>query len=70
MEASFTIVVLALLVAATVFWLWALVDVMRRGPTGYRAGTQLVWAVVIALTHSLGALAYVVFGRPGSPGHP
>ncbi len=69
MEASFTILVLVLLAATTVFWLWALVDVLRRGPSGYRTGTQLVWALVIALTHSIGALAYVVFGRPRSPGH-
>ncbi|HVE46741.1 MAG TPA: PLD nuclease N-terminal domain-containing protein [Acidimicrobiales bacterium] len=67
MEASFTILVLALLAATTVFWVWALVDVLRR-PTGYRTGTQPIWAVVVALTHSMGALVYVVFGRPRSPG--
>ena len=64
MEASFTIVFLLGLVAATAFWLWALVDVIRHPGDSYRRGTQVVWAVVIALTHSLGAGAYVLFGRP------
>ena len=64
MEASFTIVFLLGLIAATVFCLWALVDVVRRPGDSYRRGSQALWAVVIALTHSLGASAYVLFGRP------
>ncbi|HEX2272506.1 MAG TPA: PLD nuclease N-terminal domain-containing protein [Acidimicrobiales bacterium] len=64
MEASFTVAVLLLLAAATVFWVWALVDVLRRPGAAYRSGSQLLWALVIALTHSVGAVAYVLFGRP------
>ncbi len=64
MEASVTIAAVLVLVAATVFWVWALVDVLRRPGGAYRSGSQLLWAVVIALTHSVGALAYVLFGRP------
>ncbi|HEX2041208.1 MAG TPA: PLD nuclease N-terminal domain-containing protein [Acidimicrobiales bacterium] len=64
MEASVTIAALVLVAAATVFWVWALVDVLRRPDAAYRSGSQLLWAVVIALTHSVGALAYVLFGRP------
>ena len=64
MEASFTIFVLLVALATTVFWLWALVDVLRRPNGIYRSGSQLLWALVIALTHSIGAAAYVLFGRP------
>ncbi len=64
MEASFTIVVFILLVAGTVFWVWALVDVVSGASGPYRRGSQLLWVAVIALTHSIGAAAYVLFGRP------
>ena len=66
MEASFTIFALLVLAGATVFWLWALVDVLRRPDGTYRTGGQLLWALVIALTHTIGAVAYVLFGRPRS----
>ncbi|MDQ3979032.1 MAG: PLDc N-terminal domain-containing protein [Actinomycetota bacterium] len=64
MEASFTIVFLLFIAAATAFWVWALVDVIRRPSGTLRAGSQAVWAVVIALTHAIGALVYVLVGRP------
>ncbi len=53
MEASFTIVFLLFIAAATAFWVWALVDVIRRPSGTLRAGSQAVWAVVIALTHAI-----------------
>lgn len=68
MEASFTILFLLFIVATTAFWIWALVDVMRRCDEGLQRGSQLLWALVIALTHSLGAAAYVLFGRPRGAG--
>ncbi len=68
MEASFTIAILLLILAATAFWLWALVDVLRRQSGDYRTGSQLLWALVIAFTHSIGAAAYVLFGRPRPAG--
>ena len=64
MEASVTILAILLVAAATVLWVWALVDVLRRPDGTYRAGGQLSWVVVIALTHSIGAVAYLLFGRP------
>jgi hypothetical protein len=63
MEASFTILFLLFIVAATVFWIWALVDVIRRPSRTLQRGSQLLWALVIALTHTVGAAAYVLFGR-------
>jgi hypothetical protein len=64
MEASLTIVFLLLIVAATAFWVWALVDVIGRPSGTLQRGSQLLWALVIALTHTVGAAAYVLFGRP------
>jgi hypothetical protein len=68
MEASFTILVLLFILATTVFWIWALVDVIRRPSETLQRGSQLLWALVIAITHSLGAAAYVLFGRPRAGG--
>ena len=64
MEASFTIVFLLLIVATTALWIWALVDVLRRPAGSYRRGSQLLWVLVIALTHSIGAIVYLLLGRP------
>ncbi len=68
MEASFTILFLLFFLATTVFWVWALVDVIRRPSESLQRGSQLLWALVIAITHSLGAAAYVLFGRPREAG--
>ena len=64
MEASFTIAFLLAIAAGTVFWLWALADVIRRPSPSLRRGSQMLWALVIALTHTVGAAAYVFLGRP------
>lgn len=64
MEASLTILFVLLVIAATVFWVWALVDVIGRPSGTLRRGSQLLWALVIALTHTVGAAAYVLWGRP------
>lgn len=68
MEASFTILSLLLILATTVFWIWGLVDVIRRPTGSLQRGSQLLWALIIALTHTIGAAAYVLFGRPGRIG--
>ncbi len=68
MEASFTILLLLFILATTVFWIWALVDVIRRPGETLQRGTQLFWALLIAVTHTVGAAAYVVFGRPRGAG--
>lgn len=68
MEASFTIIFLLSIAAATAFWVWALADVIRRPSATLRRGSQLLWALVIALTHSIGAAVYVFLGRPRPAG--
>ncbi len=68
MEASFTILFLLFILATTVFWIWALVDVIRRPGETLQRGSQLFWALVIAVTHTVGAVAYLLFGRPRGAG--
>jgi hypothetical protein len=47
---------------ATLFWLWMLVDCLTKEPR--ESTTRVGWAVSIALTHALGAFAYLVLRRP------
>jgi len=42
--------------AATAFWIWALVTCALEEPRGK---SKAVWVVLIALTHWVGALAYL-----------
>jgi uncharacterized RDD family membrane protein YckC len=63
------IFLIALGVAGTVFWIWALVDVIRN-PT-LDDSTRIVWVLVILCTHLLGAILYFLIGRSAptrSPG--
>jgi hypothetical protein len=48
--------------AASVFWIWALVDCAMKEPgTG---SNKVVWILVILFTHFVGALLYVLIRRP------
>ena len=54
-------------IAATVFWLWALIDCLTHEPT---ADDKILWFLVIFFLHILGALIYFFVrkrgrGRPG-----
>lgn len=48
--------------AATIFWLWMLVDCLAKEPSA--GHEKLLWAIVILLTHGLGALLYYFIRRP------
>jgi hypothetical protein len=46
-------------------WIFALVDCIRvQDDSMYRSGTKLIWIIVIALTQVIGAIIYLVVGRP------
>jgi Phospholipase_D-nuclease N-terminal/Protein of unknown function (DUF2516) len=65
----FAVLVLVFLVvglAGTVFWLWALVDVLRRPDQQYTAAGQnkVLWLLVVLLGHFIGALIYLLLARP------
>jgi hypothetical protein len=47
-----------------VFWLWALFDSLTSDASRIRNLPKLVWVVVVLLLFEVGALAWVVFGRP------
>ena len=59
------ILVLAILLAGIAFWIWSLVDAVRvPDDSSYRAGSKVLWVVVIALTGFIGSIAYLLAGRP------
>jgi len=47
-----------------IFWLWALFDSATAEPARVRLLPKLLWFGVILLLFEVGALAWVVFGRP------
>jgi hypothetical protein len=61
-------------IAAFVFWVWTIVDVVRvPDDSMFKAGNKLVWVLVVVITGVLGAIIYLVVGRPvpgGRPGLP
>ena len=61
----FMVFILAIGVGGFVFWIWALVDAVRvPHDRYYQSGTKLVWVLVIALLQVIGAIVYLVAGRP------
>jgi hypothetical protein len=56
---------LTLGIAAFAFWIWAIVDVVKVADDSmFRAGNKLIWVLVIVFTHVIGAIIYLVVGRP------
>lgn len=57
--------VMVLGLAGLAVWIWALVDCIRVPDDRYfRSGNKLVWVLVIALLQVIGAIVYLVAGRP------
>ena len=52
---------LVILLSATAFWLWALVDCIHRESPEQEG--KLGWIVLICIFHWIGALCYVLFRR-------
>lgn len=51
--------------AATAFWIWAIVDVVKvPDDSMFRAGSKLIWILVVVFTHVIGAIIYFLVGRP------
>ena len=55
--------VVAIVVAAFVFWIWMLVDAIRNNQLSGWA--RVGWAVLIWFTHWIGALVYLFVARKG-----
>ena len=50
-----------LVVVASIFWVWALIDCLQN--SRLQGIEKLVWVVVILFTHLLGAIIYFAVGR-------
>jgi Phospholipase_D-nuclease N-terminal len=59
------VLILLAVLALVALWIWALVDAIRvPDDVHYRAGTKLIWVLVIVLTGFIGAAVYLAVGRP------
>jgi hypothetical protein len=48
-----------------VLMIWALIDAVRMpNDRSFKTGTQLVWVLVILLAQGVGAIVYLLVGRP------
>lgn len=57
--------VLLIAIGAFVLWVWTLVDVIRvPSDDRFRAGSQLIWVLVIVFTQVIGSIIYLAIGRP------
>jgi hypothetical protein len=65
MEVVGGVVFLLVLLGFLVLWVWSLVDAVRvPDDSAFRAGSKVVWVVVIAVTGLIGSVVYLVMGRP------
>jgi hypothetical protein len=57
-----------IMIAGIVLWIWALADVVRApGDYAFKAGSKLLWAIVVGLGGPMGALIYMLVGRLERP---
>ena len=49
-------------IAATIFWLWMLIDALTNEPT---TNDKILWFLVIFFLHFIGALVYFFVRRSG-----
>ena len=48
-------------------WIYALVDAIRvPDDSMYRAGNKIIWVLVIVFAHFIGAILYLLIGKPSS----
>lgn len=63
--AVFIILITIVGLAATAFWIWAIVDVVKvPDDSMFKTGNKLVWVLVVVLAQVIGAIIYVAVGRP------
>jgi len=61
----FGVLLVSFFVSTIELVIWTLVDVVRMsGDASFKTGTQLVWVIVILLGGLIGAIVYLVVGRP------
>lgn len=65
LNTSAIIVILLLLVfglVAFIFWIWALVDIIKN-PKFKDSSSRILWFVFVLFFHAFGALIYFIFGK-------
>ena len=62
MELIFILIWLSIFAGLMVLWIWTLIDCIKNEPT--EGNERIVWVVVIAATHWIGALIYLIARRP------
>jgi hypothetical protein len=53
--------ILFAILLGTVFWIWMLVECAVKEPNN---NEKIVWIIIIAVTHLIGALIYFIVKRP------
>jgi hypothetical protein len=64
---AFVLVVWALVILASVFWIWMLIDALVNEPT---TNDKILWFLVIFFLHFIGALIYFFVRRSARRGVP
>ena len=59
---TFSVFFLGLGTLGTVFWIWMLIDCAKNEPR--EGNDRIVWVLIIAITHVLGAAIYYFARRP------
>jgi hypothetical protein len=63
--AAFLVFFLLLGLAGFALWIWAIVDVVRvPDESMFKAGNRLVWVLIVVLAGFVGAIVYLIVGRP------
>ena len=57
------IVICVLAIAATIFWVWMLVDILT---SNIESTDKILWFLVVFFLHLIGAIIYYVVKRPTS----
>lgn len=64
----------SLFVAGFVLWIWALIDCVRvPDDSMFQSGNKLIWVLIIVFAQIIGAILYLLIGRPKggpAPGSP
>jgi hypothetical protein len=58
----FALIAGAVVVVASIFWIWMLIDAVTN--KGIGDGEKIAWVLVILFLHFIGALIYFFIGRP------
>jgi hypothetical protein len=54
-------------IAGLVLWIWALVDCVKvPDDSMYQSGNKLIWVLILVFLNWIGAVLYVLIGRPAS----